>query len=62
MKKQLDVANELHLISLKPANKWHVIEKIQRQLCISLLEDLDIYMLFLEALRLQYPYIHSEFI
>lgn len=62
MKKQLDIAKELCLIFLKPANKWHVAEKplIQRQPHISLLENFT-YMLFLEALRLPCPCIHSEF-
>lgn len=36
-----------------------MIEKIERQPRISL--RLDIHMLFVEALRLQYPYIHSGF-
>lgn len=41
MKKQVDFANEFHLIFLKLANKWPVTEKplIQWQPLISLLEN-----------------------
>lgn len=41
MKKQLDIANDFHLIFLKLTDKWYVIEEplIQWQPLISLLEN-----------------------
>lgn len=53
MKKQLNFANDFHLVFLKLTDKWYVIEKplIQWQPLINLLENL---VLFKEVLRLLY--------